>query len=155
MDECLEQDTLITMADGTTKRVADLWLGDKVLTLNPDTLQIEEDEVSDCDGGILKSHNLTDIWNFSDGTSIKTVKPHQFFNTRTGKMEYIADFLIGDGVRKQDGSTPTLVSHEQRRGMVYHNTLYTKKYNNYFANGILTGNRKSVKWGWLWKQENA
>lgn len=153
--DCLEQDTLITMADGSTKRVADLWAGDKVLSLNPDTLQLEEDEVSDCDGGILKSHNLTDIWTFEDGTALKTVKPHQFYNVRTGRMEYIADFRIGDRVRKADGTETALVSHDLRRGLVYHNTLYTRKNNNYFANGILTGNRHSVKWGWLWRKNHG
>lgn len=63
--------------------------------------------------------------------------------------------MIGDGVRKQDGTTTALTGHETKYGVYFHNTLYTRKYNNYFANGILSGNRKSVKWGWLWKQENA
>lgn len=155
MDECLEQSTPITMADGTTKPICELKIGDKVLSLNPDTLKIEEDEVVDCDGGIMKMHNRMDVWTFADGTTINTIKPHQFFNTRTGKMEYMADFMIGDGVRKQDGTTTALTGHETKYGVYFHNTLYTKKFNNYFANGILSGNRKSVKWGWLWKQENA
>lgn len=152
--DCLEQSTPISMADGTTKAVGELKVGDKVLTLNPDTLQLEEDEVSDCDAGMVKMYNKMDVWNFADGTSIKTIKPHQFFNTRTNKMEYIADFQIGDGVRKQDGTTTTLTGHETKMGVFFHNTLYTKKFNNYFANGILTGNRHSKKWGWYYTQHN-
>lgn len=153
--DCLEQSTPISMADGTTKMVCELKVGDKVLSLNPDTLQLEEDEVSDCDAGMMKMSNKMDVWNFADGTSIKTIKPHQFFNLRTNKMEYIADFEIGDGVRKQDGTTTTLFGHETKYGVYFHNTLFTKKYNNYFANGILTGNRHSVKWGWYWTENNA
>jgi hypothetical protein len=75
-DSCLEQSTPISMADGTTKAVCELKVGDKVLSLNPDTLQLEEDEVSDCDGGMLKMFNKLDVWNFADGTTIKTIKPH-------------------------------------------------------------------------------
>lgn len=155
LEECLEQSTPISMADGTTKVVCELKVGDKVLSLNPDTLQLEEDEVLDCDAGMMKMFNKMDVWNFADGTTIKTIKPHQFFNTRTNKMEYIADFQIGDGVRKQDGTTTTLTGHETQYGTFFHNTLYTKKYNNYFANGILTGNRHSKKWGWYWTKNNT
>lgn len=154
MDECLHEDTLISMSDGTTKRVCELELGDKVKCLNPNTLQIDEDEVSFTDSNLVKSHNLTDIWTFDDGTVLKTIHPHQFFNMRTNKMEYIADFNIGDQVRKEDGTTTALVSHTTKKGIVYHNTLYTKNFNNYFANGILTGNRKSVRWGWYWIEQN-
>lgn len=153
--ECLEQSTPITMADGTTKPVCELHDGDKVMSVNPDTMQIEEDEVCACDAGCVKQHNKADVWTFADGTSVTTVKPHQFYNVRTGRMEYIADFRIGDEVRKADGSATALTGHETRYGVTYHNTLYTKRYNNYFAGGILAGNRHSVKWGWRWRQDNG
>lgn len=153
-DECLEEHTQISMADGTTKMVGDLIDGDKILTLNPYTMELEPDEAIYCDGGLIKTHNTMDVWTFDDGTILKTIHPHQFFNIRTGKMEYISDFQIGDKVRKQDGSETALVSHETQKGRFYHNTLYTQKYNNYFANGVLTGNRKSVKWGWYWIANN-
>lgn len=153
--ECLEQSTPITMADGTTKPVCELRVGDRLLAVNPETMQLEADEVSDCDAGCIKMHNKSDVWTFADGTSITTVKPHQFFNVRTGRMEYIADFQIGDEVRKADGTTTALTGHETRYGVTYHNTLYTRRFNNYFASGILAGNRHSVKWGWLWQNENV
>lgn len=153
--ECLEQSTPITMADGTTKPVCELRVGDKVLSVNPETMQLEADEVSYCDAGCIKLHNKSDVWTFSDGTSVTTVKPHQFYNVRTGRMEYIADFRIGDEVRKADGSATALTGHETRYGVTYHNTLYTKRYNNYFAGGVLAGNRHSARWGWLWRKENC
>ena len=153
--ECLEQSTPITMSDGTTKPVCELHDGDKVMSVNPDTMQVEEDEVCACDAGCVKQHNKADVWTFADGTSVTTVKPHQFYNVRTGRMEYIADFRIGDEVRKADGSATALTGHETRYGVTYHNTLYTKRYNNYFAGGILAGNRHSVKWGWRWRQDNG
>ena len=57
---------------------------------------------------------------------------------------YIADFKIGDKIYKLDGTTPKLVEHENVKENVRHFTLFTKKFNNYFANGILTGNRHST-----------
>lgn len=153
--DCLEQSTPITMADGTTKLVCELRVGDKVLAVNPETMQLEADEVSACDAGCIKMHNKSDVWTFADGSSVMTVKPHQFFNVRTGRMEYIADFKIGDEVRNADGTTTALAGHERLYGSFYHNTLYTRRFNNYFAAGILTGNRHSVKWGWLWRKENG
>lgn len=152
--ECLEWNTPITMADGTTKPVGELEDGDIVMSLNPDTMKLEPDDVIFCDGEYNKKNDTADEWTFDDGTVIKTVHPHQFYNVRTGKMEYISDFQIGDKVRKQDGTETALVKHELILKRTKHATLFTRKYNNYFANGILTGNRKSVKWGWYWIEQN-
>lgn len=151
---CLERSTLITMSDRSTKMVCDLRTGDKVLSLDPSTMNLAEDEVVLCDGGVLKKHDVMDMWAFEDGTTLKTVHPHQFYNVRTGKMEYISSFKIGDRVRKQDGKTTALVGHEVVNAPVYHNTLLTKRFNTYFANGVLTGNRDTVRWGWRWLQQN-
>ena len=105
-------------------------------------------------GERLRSGDTADEWTFDDGTILKTVHPHQFYNIRTGKMEYIADFQIGDKVRKQDGTETALVKHELILKRTKHATLFTRKFNNYFANGVLTGNRKSVKWGWYWIEQH-
>lgn len=145
--ECLAWDTLITMADGSARRVCDIRHGDKVLSIDPETLQLVPDVVVACDGGEVKTYNVADVWTFDDGTEITTVHPHEFYNVRTGRMEYIADFEIGDCVRKLDGTTTALVRHEQRSGSIRHNTLFTRYRNNYFAAGILTGNRYSARWG--------
>lgn len=95
-----------------------------------------------------------DIWTFDDGTILKTIKPHQFYNVRLDKMEYIANFEIGDETQKYDGTTIKLTGHQVETGDFRHFTLFTKKFNNYFANGVLTGNRESVKWGWKWIEAN-
>lgn len=155
MASCLEADTPITMADGTVKRVCDLRVGDLVLALDPYTMTLVPDEVVDCDGGQVKTHGVTDVWTFDDGTVLKTVHPHEFFNVRTGRMEYISKFKLGDRVRKSDGTTTALANHEKVFGEVRHNTLFTRRFNNYFASGILTGNRASVKWGWSWRESNG
>lgn len=35
------------------------------------------------------------------------------------------------------------VSHENVKEEVHHYTIFTKKWNNYFANGLLSGNRNT------------
>lgn len=44
-DECCHPDTIITMADGTFKKISNVNIGDEVITLNEDTLQKEVHEV--------------------------------------------------------------------------------------------------------------
>lgn len=152
---CLASDTLITMADGTTKRVDELRVGDKVLAVNPYTFEAIEDEVSYSDSETELWDSVRDEWTFDDGSTVTTVHPHEFYNVRTECMEYIADFEIGDRVRKQDGTTAALVSRKTIKERTRHNTLFTRTYNNYFANGILAGNRHSTKWGWEWCNLNC
>ena len=36
-----------------------------------------------------------------------------------------------------------LIKHEHIEEEIKHSTLFTEKYNNYFANGLFSGNRKS------------
>ena len=36
-----------------------------------------------------------------------------------------------------------LIKHKHIEEEIKHCTLFTEKYNNYFANGLLSGNRKS------------
>lgn len=149
---CLASDTLISMADGSLRRVCDIRDGERVLSVDPETMRIVEDEVVGSDGGFVKIHDVADVWRFDDGTVLRTVHPHEFFNVRTGAMEYIADFRIGDRVRRIDGAAPALVGHDVVYGDVMHNTLTTRRFGNYFAGGVLSGNRDSVRWGWMWQK---
>ena len=55
------------------------------------------------------------------------------------------DAAIGDGDHgiNIDGNKVKLIKHEHIEEEITHATLFTKKYNNYFANGMLSGNRHS------------
>ena len=142
---CLAQDTLITLADGTQKRIDQLVAGDKVLSINPKTLQLEEDEVVLTDAFENKTHTEYDVWTFSDGTVVKTVHPHRFYNIERQKMVYMSEWQMGEHAYTQKGRQVALVSHENIKEEVHHYTLFTKKWNNYFANGLLSGNRMSIE----------
>lgn len=146
---CLEENTLISMHDGSFKKVRDIEVGDRVLALNPYTSEFEEDEVVACDGRLNKTADVKDVWTLDDGTTVETVHPHEFYNVRLGRMEYISEFIVGeDKVMKSDKTEHMLVGHERIEGEFRHCTLFTRKFNTYFANRILAGNRDSAKWGW-------
>nr|DAP17868.1 MAG TPA: Hint (Hedgehog/Intein) domain N-terminal region [Caudoviricetes sp.] len=137
---CLTGDTLITLADGTTKRIDTITLADMVLAYNPETMTLEADEIIYCDSDKIKTHDNFDVWTFDDGTIIKTVHRHRFYNVERNAMVYMDKWKIGEHGRRKDGVLVTLVSHENVKETVNHYTIFTKN-QNYFANGLLSGNR--------------
>lgn len=142
---CLTGDTLITLADGSQKRIDEITTADKVLSINPETNELEADEIIYCDSAENKMHTEYDIYTLSDGTEIKTVHRHRFYNMERQAMVYMDEWNIGEHFIKIDGSSPALVSHEKVIETVKHYTIFTKKNQNYFANGALSGNRFTKK----------
>ena len=55
-------------------------------------------------------------------------------------MVYMDEWKIGEHDRRRDGVLVTLISHENVEETVNHYTIFTKN-QNYFANGLLSGNR--------------
>lgn len=137
---CLTGDTLITMADGSTKRLDTIEVGDEVLAIDPETLDYCEDIVTYSDATENKVANEYDIWRFSDGTLIKTVHRHRFYNLERQAMVYMDEWKIGEHTLDENGNGIELVSHETVCERVNHYTIFTEK-QNYFANGLLSGNR--------------
>ena len=137
---CLIGDTVITMSDGSEKRIDTIKVGDKVLSYNPETGNLEEDEVTYSDSTENKQHDSFDVWTFGDGTIIKTVHRHRFYSVERNAMVYMDEWKIGEHGRRKDGVLVTLVSHENVKETVNHYTIFTKN-QNYFANGLLSGNR--------------
>lgn len=141
---CLTGDTLITLADGSQKRIDQMTLDDKVLSWNPDTMQLEADEVTYTDGAENKKHTEYDIWTFSDGTLVKTVHRHRLYNVERQAMVYIDEWRIGEHAINIHGEHIELVGHENVKEEVRHYTLFTKN-QNYFVNGLLSGNRHTME----------
>ena len=145
---CLHPTTEIALPDFSTKQLKDIRVGDKVLSLNPMTNEFEEDIVSATDAFMNKFGDDKDIWAFSDGSTITTIHPHEFYSVDDQKFKYIANFNIGERLLKLvDGKLVEvkLEKHENIVEKTPHATLFTQKNNIYFANGILTGNRNSAK----------
>lgn len=141
---CLSRDTLITMADGSLRRIDALSAGDRVLSYNPETGETEADSVVLCDAKEGKTHTEYDVWTLSDGTEITTVHRHRFYNAEKKAFVYMDEWAFGDHFIKEDGTSPSLVGHENIKGGIGHCTLFTKN-QNYFANGCLSGNRYTKK----------
>ena len=137
---CLTGDMLITLADGTQKRVDQISINDKVLAINPETKELCEDIITFTDSDSAKTHYHYHRFTFEDGTVIKTVHRHRFYNIEEQQMSHLDLFYVGDHVVKQDGTTTRLVSGEIIEEDVQHYTIFTR-YQNYFVNGILSGNR--------------
>lgn len=139
-DTCLTGDMLITLADGTTKRIDTITLADKVLAYNPETMVLEADEIIRCDSDKIKTHDNFDVWTFDDGSITKTVHRHRFYNVERNAMVYMDEWKIGEHAIKMDGTKVALVNHVNVQEEVRHYTIFTKN-QNYFANGLLSGNR--------------
>lgn len=139
-DTCLTGDTLITLADGTTKRIDAITLADRVLAYNPETMTLEADEIIRCDSDKIKTHSEYDIWTFDDDSVVKTVHRHRLYNVEKQAMVYMDEWNIGEHAIKMDGTKVALVNHANVREEVRHYTIFTN-HQNYFVNGLLSGNR--------------
>ena len=150
-DTCLTPETLIDVEEvdenGKKKRkrkkLKDIKIGDRVLCINPITLELDIDTIVECDGEMNKKHTCYDNWYFSDGTIITTVHRHRFFNIENQKFMYMEEWKIGEHGINIDNEKVELIKHEHVEEEINHCTLFTEKYNNYFANGMLSGNRRS------------
>lgn len=137
---CLTGDMLITLADGSQKRIDQMTLDDKVLSWNPDVMQLEADEVTYTDSTENNKHTEYDVWTFSDGTIVKTVHRHRLYNVERQAMVYMDEWKIGEHAINIKNEHVELINHENIKEEVQHYTLFTKN-QNYFVNGLLSGNR--------------
>jgi len=138
--QCLTGDTLITLSDGTSKRIDLMNVGDKILSYDPHTHCLVDDVVTYTDSAEYKQHTEYDVWHFSAGFNLKTVHRHRFYNVEHQAMLYMDEWKIGDHGITIDGNHIELLSHENIRESVRHYTIFTRN-QNYFANGVLSGNR--------------
>ena len=149
--QCLTPNTLIDVEEidekgkkrRRRKKLKDIKVGDKVICINPFTLELDTDTVVECDGEMNKKHTCYDNWYFSDETIITTIHRHRFYNVENKKFMYMEEWNIGDHGLNIDNEKIELIKHDHIEEEINHCTLFTEKYNNYFANGLLSGNRKS------------
>lgn len=140
---CLTADTLITMFDGTTKRIDQIELGDLVLSLDKDGNKVPG-YVYYCDSHCNHMGKHYDRFVFEDGTELKIVHRHRFYNMNEKKFVHLDLWYAGDEAYKLDGTTTALKETHLRdyEGEIPHYTLFCE-HNTYFANGLLCGNRFS------------
>ena len=142
---CLTGDTLVTMADNSVKCLDMIELGDYVLSFDFDSKMLIPRKVIYTDKNEMKSHTEYDKWTFEDGTEIKTVHRHEFYNLEAQRMKYMDEWSVGEHTYKIDGTTPKLISHKIVEETVRHYKITLEGSTNYFANGLLTGDRNCPK----------
>lgn len=76
VDECLHPDTLITMSDGSKKRICEVKEGDWVKTTNDNTLQIEDRQVDFVYKNLSQGNQMFEI-EMEDGSIIKITGNHK------------------------------------------------------------------------------
>ena len=143
--DCLLKGTAITMADGTIKEISQVKVGDKVLSINPETGEQEEDDVIYSDGTEKKYNDNYDLWEFENGYEVRTTHHHRFYNVERQAFVYMDEFNIGEHTIDKDGNQFALLKHTNMEKEVHHFTIATQNWNNYFANGMLCGNRLSTE----------
>ena len=149
--QCLTPHTLIDVEEidekgkkrRRRKKLKDIKVGDKVICINPFTLELDTDTVIECDGEMNKKHTCYDNWYFDDETILTTIHRHRFYNVENSKFMYMEEWNIGEHGININNKKIKLIKHEHIEEEINHCTLFTEKYNNYFANGLLSGNRRS------------
>jgi hypothetical protein len=138
---CLTGDTLVTMWDRTTKRIDEVEIGDIVLAVDSKTGKLVPDAVVFTDKDEVQYGDNYEVWTFSDGYTVKTVKRHRFYNVERQAFVYMDEWKLGEHTYTIDGKVVELLSHEVVPEKVRHYKITILKNHNYFANGILTGSR--------------
>ena len=134
---------MISLADGTCKRVEDIDYDDELLVWDFDNgcfssakpLWIKQDETAD------EYEEVT----FSNGATLGTINSHRVFNKEKGKFSYpITDEMPCYSTTFTADGTEVKVLDKKlvRKEVVYYNVI-TKHHMNCFANGILTSCRLS------------
>lgn len=141
---CLTGDTLITMYDGTQKRIDQIQRGEYVLSIDSEGNEVPG-YVYYSDSDMNKTHNHYDRFVFSDGTEVKVIHRHRFYNMEEQAMVHLDQWYIGDHALKQNGDIVELTEihlRDYEGDPINHYTIFCD-HNTYFANGILCGNRFS------------
>lgn len=128
---CLSGDTLITMADGTMRRLDEVQPGD--LLLAGDGTPTRALRV---DRGRWNDHHT--LYHFEDGTTIDEIHDHRFYNCEQGFWQLLRRWNIGDHARRQDGVAVALVAVERVDEPAEMFGLWTES-RDYWANGLLSG----------------
>ena len=143
--DCLLKGTAITMADGSVKEISQIKVGDMVMSINPETGEISEDEVIYSDGDQKNYADEYDLWEFENGIEVRTAHHHRFYNVERQAFVYLDEFEIGQHTIDKDGNQVALLKHTNMEKVSHHFTIATKNWNIYFANELVCGNRRSTE----------
>jgi hypothetical protein len=127
---CLSGDTLITLADRSTKRLDAMHIGDEVYTKDGIST------VTRLGRGIWRP--LHTLYYFEDGTMIDETNTHRFYNVEQGFWQKLKLWNIGEHALSQNGENIALVKVEVINEEAECFGLWTAN-GQYYANSLLSG----------------
>lgn len=110
-DGCITPDTLITLANGSQVRVDSLTGDEQLLVWNLETGKLDSAPIMFVDNEEESEYEVVHLY-FSDGTDVKVIYEHGFWDYDLNKYVYLdryADKYIGHSFAKQSGDKLTKV----------------------------------------------
>ena len=142
-----EGDTLITLANGTKKAVKDLTSGEELLVWNFETGKYDSAPIVFVDSDGYADYEVIHVC-FSDGSEVKVVYEHGFFDYDMGKYVYINASTLNDYIGHRFVKQSNIASNNYKTvtlESVYTTTSKEKVYSPvtfrhlcYFTNGVLS-----------------
>ena len=138
---CVTPDTLVTLADGTQKRIDAVTHNDKLLVWD-----FFNGEYAAVPAAIIFDHgfgnNTVIKLNFSDGTTVKVTNLHQFYNADLNKFvsidaESVAQY-VGHSFAKQGGKTVKLENYSISQEYVEAYGIISAQHYNIFVEGMIS-----------------
>ena len=153
---CVTPDTLVTLADGTQKRIDELQLTDKILAWDFFTGTYVEQDLSfiiNHGEGLYKIANL----GFSDGTQLRVIAEHGIFDYDLNKFVYLSvdnmsEYIGHRFVKYADDGSYDIVTLTEAYETEEYTTAWsiTSTYtSNAFASGLLTVGPPEDFYNWI------
>lgn len=150
--KCLLEGTLITMADGSSKRIEEVKEGDLVKSIDLATGKETQ--------AVVLANNVGDVENyyymmmFEDGSSLKTNWTHDIYNATKGTWaKSDCDMYLDDEVIKENGTRTKFIGTIDTIGTTggkrcnFYDIVVSN--NCYYADGILCAHNPITQYRWL------
>lgn len=137
---CVAEGTLITLADGTKKKVEDLTISDKLLIFNHETGKYDVASINFIENDGRKVYDIINL-KFSNGVTSRVIYEHGYFDLDLNKYVYISENTykqyIGHRFYSEDGVVTLIDAYmtTERTGCY---SLVTSYHLNYFTDGVLS-----------------
>ena len=151
---CLEEGTLIRLADGEEKPIEEIRKGDLLASYDFENGLINR---AVCIKAVPTTRSdRKDVLIFSNGSIIKCTDNHELYSVETGKNEFVKDLKEGDRVLCDNGEVAILLAKHTE---IFTNGEFKQFYtiissnNCYFANNILNAMHPVNKLNWCNDEE--
>ena len=139
--ECIAEGTMITLADGSQKKVEDLTTEDRLLSFNHETGEYIETAILFIENDGSNWYNVINL-EFANGATTRLIYEHALFDLDLSKYVYITEQNFADYVghlfAQQDGTATELLNAYITNEYVGCYSLVTEYHLNYFIEGMFS-----------------